>query len=268
MYEPETLKPPSLLLTLSEAPRALAERASLCGQLYWLRRMPQGDGHPVMIIPGFVGDDSGNQPLIDYLEALGYKATGWNLGRNLGHGLLDPEILIDRVNSLFNATGQPVSLVGHSLGGVYAREIAKLWSHEVRQVITLGSPFGEGRSAASHATKLYRAISPHRGDDDDAEWAAAPPVPTTSVYSRYDGIINWKVSLQADGHAETENIEIYGSHTGMTVNPVVWYLLADRLAQPLGNWRPFERKGFGHFIYPTPVWQATDSLEMTGQAVG
>ena len=119
------ITPPSLFLTLSEGARAFSERASLCGHLPWLRQAPTGDGHPVMIIPGFVGDDGYNKPLCRYLKRLGYHATGWNMGRNFGHGLLDPDVLIQHVNDLFKREGQPVTLIGHSLGGVYAREIAR-----------------------------------------------------------------------------------------------------------------------------------------------
>lgn len=253
-----SINPPSLFLTMSEGARAFAERASLCGHLPWLRQAPRGDGHPVMIIPGFVGDDGYNKPLCRYLKRLGYHATGWNMGRNFGHGLLDPDVLIQHVNDLFNREGQAVTLIGHSLGGVYAREIARLWPHEVRQVITLGSPIGEERDAGSHANILYKLLSPHKGKDDDSLWANAPPVPTTAVYTRADGVLNWRIALQSGGHSHTENIEVYGSHTGLTVNPAVWYLLADRLAQDPDLWQPFERKSWRGLVYPSPAWQPAD----------
>ncbi|HLS98499.1 MAG: alpha/beta hydrolase [Porticoccaceae bacterium] len=254
------IRPPSLFLTLSDGPRAFAEQASLLAHLPWLYRAPRGDGHPVMIIPGFVGDDAYNKPLCRYLTKLGYHATGWNMGRNIGHGLLDPDVLITRINNLFNREGQPVTLIGHSLGGVYAREIARLWPHEVRQVITLASPFGDHRQRGSHANLLYRLLSPHGGEDDDADWSLAPPVPTTAVYTRSDGILDWRISLQCGGHERTENIEVHGSHTGLTLNPAVWYLLADRLAQAPGEWRPFARASWRGLVYPRPAWQPGERL--------
>ena len=222
-----------------------------------LHQLPKGDSHPVMVIPGFAGNDHYNQPLIKFLKRQGYNATGWNRGRNFGHGLLDVDVLINRVNELYNMTEQSVSLIGHSLGGVYAREIAKLWPHEIRQVITLGSPFGGGRATASRANFLYNLLSPHKGNEDDSKWPEAPPVPTTAIYSRTDGIINWKIALQREGHSRTENIEIYSSHNGMTVNPSAWYVINDRLTQPEDDWCPFSQTmGIKQFAFPAPGWSA------------
>jgi pimeloyl-ACP methyl ester carboxylesterase len=252
------IHPPGLLLALSDNSRATAEKLTLYSHMPLLRQAPQGDGHPVMIIPAFAGDDCYNRPLNRHLNRLGYHCTGWNMGRNFGHGLLDPEVLIQRVNELFNREGKPVTLIGHSLGGVYAREIARLWPHEVRQVITLGSPFGEGRDAGSHANILYKLLSPHKGEDDDSLWAKAPPVPTSAIYTRADGVLDWRISLQSGGHTKTENIEVRGSHTGLTVNSCVWYVLADRLAQDADQWRPFARNGWRSLVFPRPAWQPGD----------
>lgn len=265
--QPDTVKtcperskrPPPLALTLLEAPRTLAEKSKLYLSRPWLNRLPKGDGHPVMVIPGFTGGDGYNQPLIKFLQCQGYNAVGWNRGRNWGHGLLDPEILVNRVNQLYNQSGQSVSLIGHSLGGVYAREIAKLWPHEVRQVISIGSPIGGGRTSASYANSLYKLLSPHNGVDDDAKWPEAPPVPTTAIYSRTDGIINWRIALQSNGHERTENIEVYSCHNAMTVNAAVWYIINDRLLQPRAGWQPFTRKGLRRLLFPAPRWSASRS---------
>lgn len=252
-----TIKPPNPLLTLSEIPRsvlaaAVSSRINQCMPI----EFPLGNGHPVLVIPGFAGSDKHNKPLIDFISSLGFYATGWNMGRNMGHGLLDPDILTTRVNELYNRTGQKVTLLGHSLGGVYAREIAKLWPHEVDQVITLASPFGEGRDKASHLNYIYKKISPHLGKDDDSLWATSPPVPTTAVYSRSDGVLDWRIALQQGGHKKTENIEVYSSHNGIPYNASVWYLLADRLSQNIDDWQPFHRKGWRKLAYPKPAWQA------------
>ena len=249
-------KPPSWALTLLEPPRTLAEKIKLQLSLPFLNSLPRGDGHPVMVIPGFAGDDRYNLPLIKFLRRQEFYAVGWNRGRNLGHGLLKPDILVERVNKLYNQTGKSVSLIGHSLGGVYAREIAKLWPHEVRQVISIGSPFGGGRATASRANILYKMLSPHKGVDDDNHWPEAPPVPTTAIYSRSDGIINWRIALQSHGHPKTENIEVYGCHNAMTVNAAVWYVINDRLTQAEENWQPFAREGLETCVYPRPKWKA------------
>lgn len=252
------LGPPHLLLTLSEFPRGLMAPFEAFFARFSPLSYPQGDGHPVLVIPGFTGDDGYNQPLIQFLGSIGYHARGWNLGRNIGHGLLNPEVLLGRLEQLHRRTSRRVSLVGHSLGGIYAREIAKLRPDQVRQVITLASPIGKGRSQASHFTSLYRMVSPHRGKDDDACWADPPPVPTTAVYTRSDGVMNWRVTLQRGGHERTENVEVCTSHTGITLSEAVWFLLADRLRTPPSTWRPFRPEGWRKYLFPSPAWQPLD----------
>jgi pimeloyl-ACP methyl ester carboxylesterase len=250
-------RPPSYLLTALEAPRVIYEKSMLCIQRPWINRLPKNsDGHPVMVIPGFASNDADNQPLIDFINQQGYNAAGWERGRNFGHGLLDTDILVNRIKELYQLNQQRVTLIGHSLGGVYAREIAKLCPDEVRQVITLGSPFGGGRNTASRANILYKLLSPHSGADDDEKWAEAPTVPTTAIYSRTDGILNWRIALQKNGHQATENIEVYGSHSGMTVHPAIWYIINDRLGQDESNWQAFKVKGFIKWAFPKPAWRA------------
>lgn len=233
---------PHLVLALCEAPRALAEYALLQPALPLLRRMPAGDGHAVMVLPGFMGSDKFNQPLVRYLRELGYRAGGWGLGRNRGVASLDRQQLELEIDKLTEGGAFPISLVGHSLGGIYAREIARRRPDIVRQVISLGSPFGHGGDAGSNASRLYDGLNPDKRDDHTAQrerLATAPPVPTTAVYTRGDGVVNWRTAMQHDGHDQTQNIRVQGSHCGLTLNAAVWYILADRLAQPADNWQPF-----------------------------
>ena len=141
--------PPSALLALTEAHRAFAEIFSLNITRRALGRIaPQGDGHPVMVLPGFMGGDGYNAALRRYLSKLNYGVHGWGMGRNLGprEGVL--EGLEERIHDLAERYEGPVSLVGHSLGGIFARELAREFPDKVRQVISLGSPFGEGRMTA------------------------------------------------------------------------------------------------------------------------
>ncbi|MDP4918834.1 MAG: alpha/beta fold hydrolase, partial [Haliea sp.] len=184
----------------------------------------------------------------------GYAVHGWGLGRNLGprEGVL--ESLEARMTFLSERYDGPISLVGHSLGGIFARELARQFPDRVRQVISLGSPFGEGRMIASYPARLFTALNPP--DElpiDEGILHLAPPVPTTAIYSRGDGVVNWQTTLQRDGHARTQNIEVRGSHCGMTFNPAIWYLVADRLAQPLNGWKPFERRSWSSLLYPAGV---------------
>jgi pimeloyl-ACP methyl ester carboxylesterase len=188
--------------------------------------------HSVMVIPGFLGDDRGNGPLIRYLRHLGYIATGWRQGRNLGPASFTDEGLRATLERLIEAGGGKVSLVGHSLGGIYAREIARMEPDRIRQVITLGSPFGRGHSTGSHASRLYNQLNPAPNPHDVEELVAAPPpVPTTAIYTKGDGVVNWRTSLQDGNYDNVHNIQVLGSHIGLNVNAAVWYWVAKKLAE-------------------------------------
>ena len=147
-----------------------------------------------------------------------------------------------------------VSLIGWSLGGVYARELAKALPDHVRCVITLGTPLTADPDA-TNASSLYRLLNSDPADErawDDLR--IPPPLPTTSIYSRSDGIVAWQSSVQACG-AAAENIEVEASHIGLAVNPAALYALADRLSQPEGTWKPFERSGTRQWVYGDPLAQ-------------
>ena len=246
------VSPPSALLSLTEAHRAVLEIISLGLSRKRLRKIaPLGDGHPVMVLPGFMGDDGYNASMRRFLGGLNYTVYGWGLGRNLGPrgGVL--EGLQERIHELYERHDAPISLVGHSLGGIFARELAREFPDKVRQVISLGSPFGRGRMTASVPARLFSALNPpqHLPIDQDL-LHQAPPVPTTSIYSKGDGIVHWQTTLQHDGHQRSQNIQVRGSHCGMTLNPAIWYLVADRLATHPDQWRPFERGNWRSLVYP------------------
>jgi pimeloyl-ACP methyl ester carboxylesterase len=227
------MKPPSLLLALSDGPRALADVAILKMAAPLLRRLPSTSRRQsVMIIPGFLGDDRGNGPLIRFLQYLGYNASGWGQGRNLGAESFDEDKLRTAMEPLIAAGDGKISLIGHSLGGIYAREIARSEPDQIRQVITLGSPFGKGREHASHANRLYQRLNPSPDDrSDDDKLATPPPVPTTAIYTKADGVVNWRTSLQPGGGHNVHNIEVPGSHIGLNLNAAVWYWVAKKLAE-------------------------------------
>ncbi len=227
------MKPPPVALALTDGPRALLDIAFLRMTYPLLRRCPKATGrHSVMVIPGFLGDDRGNMPLIRFLGELGYTASGWGQGRNLGIQSFSEEQLRDRLEDVIAAGGGKVSLVGHSLGGIYAREIARMEPDVIRQVITLGSPFGRGHQGASHASRLYRRLNPGaEARDDDHALSIPPPVPTTAIYTRADGVVNWRTSVQDGDYPHVHNVEVLGSHIGLNVNAAVWYWVAKKLAQ-------------------------------------
>jgi PGAP1-like protein len=253
--EPHHAAPPSKALLLMEL-RTLPELGAYFAALPTLMATtPRGDGHPVLVLPGLVTSDRSTGPLRSFLSFKGYKAHGWDLGRN--YGLL-PGIeqgMVDRVKQLADKTGRKVSLVGWSLGGIYARQLAKHMPDEVRLVITLGSPFA-GTPKATNAWRLYEFTSGHKVDDRDNHMGGAihepPPVPTTAIYSRTDGVCAWQTCVEAD-HEHTENIEVRASHCGLGHHPAAVYAIADRLAQPEGQWQRFDRRGVKAFVYPKPA---------------
>jgi pimeloyl-ACP methyl ester carboxylesterase len=217
--------PSRLALLLAEAPRAFFESLTLPPVAGLLRRAPRGDGHPVLVLPGFAAGDDSTRVLRRYLRRLGYAAHPWLLGRNLGVRERLPERLALRVEELQRRHGRKLSLVGWSLGGIYAREIAKRLPQHVRKVVTLGSPFG-----------------------DVAKVRLPPAAPCTAIYSKTDGIVHWRSCLEPDTD-HTENIGVPGSHCGLGFNPQVLYAIADRLSQPEGSWQPFDRSGWRRHLY-------------------
>ncbi|MFO1494138.1 MAG: alpha/beta fold hydrolase [Lysobacterales bacterium] len=235
-------KPPSRLLLALES-RAVFEWASFAVSWPWLKRAPRGDGHPVLVLPGLVAGDASTYPLRRFLEELGYAAHPWKLGVNFGpRGETVPK-LIARVRQIQRKHGQKVSLVGWSLGGAMARALGARMPEHVRNVITLGSPV-QAHARATNAWKVFEAVSGWRTDDPELhELASAQPsMPNTSIFSKADGIVSWKVSLAPEAPC-SENIEVAASHLGMGVNPLVLWAIADRLSQPEGGWKPFERAG-------------------------
>jgi pimeloyl-ACP methyl ester carboxylesterase len=244
-YQDPLIPPPHIALALTEAHRAAGEIAALLACRRWLARMPQGDGHGVVVLPGFLGDDGYNAPLRRYLNKLGYHCRGWEQGRNLGPrvGVLDD--VLEHLARVCDETGDKITLVGHSLGGIYARELAKQMPEQIRQVISLGSPFGRGRDTASYPRRLFSILNPDEQVTIAQHVLHEPPeVPTTAVYSKGDGVVNWRTACQLGDYTNMQNIEVWGSHCGMTMNPTIWFLLAERLQQTAENWQPFQRSSW------------------------
>lgn len=254
--DPES--PPSLLLALTEAPRAAFELGTLGLALPWLMSAPRGDGHPVMVLPGFVTTDMSTITLRNYFSWLGYDTHAWELGRNLGPRAIgqEGEKLSARLEEIYEETGQQVSMVGWSLGGMMARQLARRRPEMVRQVITLGSPIA-GSPRATTVWRMYEMMTGQRINDHHAlrqvEESALPlPVRSTAIFSKGDGVVAWRNCLEPE--AETsDNIEVHGSHCGLGFNAAVLYAAADRLALPADEWLPFDRTvGLRSLLYPSP----------------
>lgn len=236
------LKPPSLIQLALEARAPFELWASILSSPF-LRKITKGDGQPVIVFPGLAAGDLSTFPMRQFFKHLGYPSYGWEQGLNAGprDGVLAG--CKQRIIEIYADHGRPVSLVGWSLGGLYAREMAKLLPGRVRQVVTLGSPFA-GNAEATRAWRLFEALSGHKARDPKMHkrLRTAPNVPTTSIYSKSDGVVAWQCSVQSGGR-QTENIEVSASHFGIGMNPCALFALADRLSQPEGNWQPFHRTG-------------------------
>jgi pimeloyl-ACP methyl ester carboxylesterase len=249
----QRLRPPSLLLMLAET-RAMLEFNSSLMLSPILLRAPRGDGHPVLALPGFLASDLSMAPMRRYLKELGYEAHAWNMGRNFGGVSSKRRALRELLTRIYENAGRKVSIVGWSLGGVYARDLALQAPDMVRAIITLGSPFAND-VRATNATRLYELLS-GEGVDDIPEVrdaiAGDMPVPATSIYSRTDGIVNWRTSLLRPS-ATAENIEVHlASHIGLGVNPAALWAIADRLAQAEGEFTHFDRSGPFAIAYAPP----------------
>jgi pimeloyl-ACP methyl ester carboxylesterase len=222
----------------------LLELAALVPAYPVLRQAPRGDGHPVLVLPGFMADDFSTRALRRFLRERNYAAHGWKLGRNLGPTPAIVDGIGRRFTELRERYSRRLSLIGWSLGGVYARELARRLPADVRQVITLASPFRD-LTATNVPQFLQRRRRPHPDEAALRAQLVAPlAVPFTSIYSRSDGIAAWR-SCVAEPGALTENIEVESSHLGIGHHPIALLTIADRLAQPEGEWKPFR---------PPPGW--------------
>jgi hypothetical protein len=208
--------------------------------------LPRGDGHPVVIFPGLAANESSTGPLVRLCTQLGYAACDWGRGFNTGPrgnvaAWLDD--LACHVDALAAAHTRTMSLIGWSLGGFYAREVAKRLNGRVRQVITVGTPFA-GRAEHTNVAWFYRMVNGGPPPFEDAllaRFRTPPSVPTTSVFSRSDGVVAWQACVQKNAGARAENIEVDGSHCGIGWNPRVLAIIADRLAQPENAWCPYAK---------------------------
>ena len=234
------------LLAVTEPARTLVSAGSLAAGLPLLAFAPRGEPHPVLVLPGLMASDVSTRLLRGWLRRLGYPVVGWALGRNRGpteQVVTELPALVDR---LATEHGTAVSVVGWSLGGIYARRLAHRAPEQVRQVISLGSPFAlAGRPVDdSPGARVYQRLTPHhttsRISTVNRPLARALPVPSTAVYSRWDGVVDWRACRQKAGPT-SENVAVRSSHLGMGHDPAVLWIVADRLAQPRDEWHPFQR---------------------------
>ncbi len=210
---------------------------------------PLGPPRTVLVLPGFVSGDSATVALRLFLRSIGHRPHGWGLGLNVGasHHLAEG---VDRtLRNLYHQYGEPIDIIGWSAGGILGRVLASHRSEMVRQVISLGSPI----NMQSHQTNIGQIqkvfarffLEPPRRFDLDRV-----PVPSTTVWTRTDGVVPGLACRQTI-RREAEVVEVRGSHIGLGANGAVFYLVADRLALPRGDWHPFDPPDRLRRLYPT-----------------
>lgn len=234
--------------------RSLFEFALFPTVLPLSRHLPAGEGQPVMVLPGFMANDRSTFMIRRWLTRLGYVCCGWGQGRNDGLSEAIQSNLKEKLQRLNQTHGQPVRLIGWSLGGIQARALAHEVPELVDRVVTLGSPFRlpSARQVSGPVAAAYRKL--HGGDldqlvDPHALWQYPPPVPSTAIYSYGDGIANWDFCVDRLNGGCSENIGVPASHIGMGGNPLVMLLLADRLGGHRGRWSRFKFKGWRRCVY-------------------
>ena len=224
---------------------------------------PRGDGRtPVLTLPGFTGPEFSLRPLNRFLNRRGFVADSWGLGVNRGPESIEyiatlGRLLGDRIKLMADEHGRAVSLIGQSLGGIYSRELARMFPDEVDRVITLGSPAHVHADRPHHINRSVafamqyftgRNMEDHLADAELEKLSLhvpPPKVPLVAIFSPFDGIAHEDTTqippefLKVKDGIPRENIEIICSHIGMGINPLVLLAVSDRLVADKHDWQPF-----------------------------
>ena len=222
--ENEQIRRPPLFYFLTEIPRAFIEYVKVVFFMRKYKTRTTGDGHPFLIVPGFMGSDTSTAVLRKFLYRMGFSPHGWGLGRNYAD-LEEVDILEKKVDELHEKYQSKVTLIGWSLGGVYARQLAKLRPEKVNHLITLGSPY-MGVTKPNRAELTYRMMKKgERIGEVVVDWLEKLPepisIPSTAFYSKRDGIVSWKTCREENHDHKHQNIEVSSSHIGMGWNQEV-----------------------------------------------
>ena len=233
-FDPADLRSPARWELLREG-RVVFERLALLASISRIRSAaPRGSGQPAMVVPGFATDDGWTARLRSFLTSIGYEVHGWGLGRNNGRVLQLVPAVARECKRLADDSGQSVRLIGWSLGGYLAREVARERPELVERVITLGAPVVGGptytASAPMYLNKGYDleeiATSVRKRERQPIA------VPVAAVYSRSDGVVAWRACIDTFDNPLVEHHEVVSTHLGMVNSPRVFRLVADLLARP------------------------------------
>jgi pimeloyl-ACP methyl ester carboxylesterase len=253
----DSKRPPHPIHSVLEL-RAALELAMLPHALPFLLRAPRGDGHPVLLVPGFLSSEIPLAAMKAFLDNRGYAVDTWGLGRNVGLQRKHVAALEQKVRFMHYKHGRKVSIVGWSLGGAFALYVAHHAAECVRGIITMGSPVSvgaEGSQSSAVVHALYRLVAHPLGSAAHAyqprirQLRARPPVPMSCLYSKTDGVVPAHQAMFDGDPALHENVRVPGSHLGLGFNAYVLWVVADRLAQPEGEWKPYEGAKAARNIY-------------------
>lgn len=229
------MEKPSLTLYCTELFRSSWER--LISKYYRTTYLPKkpGDGRPILVIPGIITSDRSTRGLRKYLTKIGYAAYPWGLGTNMGQFQIHLQQLETLIQDIHAKHKQQVILIGWSLGGIYARELAKNIPNDVSEVITLGSPFA-GINEPNHAMWIFALVQKiTKRPPPDSRWLAnikkPAPVKTTAIYTKQDGVVPWQACMEKIENDQYKNVQVKGSHTGLGYNKEVLIALEKILDQ-------------------------------------
>lgn len=257
--------PPPLRHSVMEMGRVFLEMGGsfMLGPI--LKTLPRGDGHSVMTLPGFMGADGSTALLRRFLNDRGYRAVPWGLGRNaaevrsqniddfLDHRAQMEALIAQRVEQEYLASGGKITLIGWSLGGLYAVAVAHQYPQWVRQVVTLGTPYGDPRGTALYA--MMGSMYENEVDEDALQrWVAHTyrggklRVPVLALYSETDGVVGAGIArCEADPRYVT-NMTVMASHVGFPFNPLVFAVIANHLVEPHERWAICRNDKLGPFV--------------------
>ncbi len=247
------VRPPRLRHSVMEFSRVVLEMGSTAMLGPLLKTLPRGDGHTIMTIPGFMGADGSTAQLRKFLNNRGYHAIPWGLGRNaaevrsqdiddfLAHRSRTEDAIAARVKREFKASGRKLTLIGWSLGGLYAVALAHRFPQWIRQVITLGTPYGDPRGTALYS--VMGSLYEHEVEEAALErWVAHTysggklRVPVLALYSESDGIVGAGIAKCQGDPRYVTNVAVLASHVGFPFNPVVFAVIANHMVEPDKRW--------------------------------
>lgn len=255
MSDRVAVETPSLYHYLAEPYRAVAEHLAFVGAIpaLGMAHAGEGQGRHVLVIPGLMSDDLSTRLMRKTIDLAGYRSHGWRLGRNIGPTRAAIEGIVRRLEDLANRQGGPIPVVGWSLGGLFARDLAMLRPHLVDRVITMGSPVNtihKRQSSGAEVHDLFEAKHlPSYSLDQWRTHHENPVQPITSIFSKSDGIVQWKTACVDDG-PRAENVEVFGSHFGLGANATVVHVVLNRLAVSVDDWQPFRAEPLIAQLFP------------------